>query len=65
MSTWNVVYEQTATFAPALPGVVAAGGTREDTEQLIGEAIARHFHGLAEDGLPIPDPESVAVGGGN
>lgn len=60
-----MVYEQTATrwsaYVPALPGV-AAGDTREETEQLIGEAIALHVHGLAEDGLPIPDPDTVAVG---
>lgn len=66
MSTWTVVYEQTATgwsaFVPALPGVAAAGDTREETEQLIGEAIALHVHGLKEDDLPIPDPDSVAVG---
>ena len=69
MITWTVVYEQTATgwsafvpALPALPGVAAAGDTREETEQLIGEAIALHVHGLAEDGLPIPDPDSVAVG---
>lgn len=66
MSAWTVVYEQTATgwsaFVPALPGVVAAGATRAEAEQLIGGAIALHLKGLAEDGLPIPDPASVNVG---
>ena len=66
MSTWTVVYEQTATgwsaFVPALSGVVAAGATRAEAERLIGEAIALHLQGLAEDGLPIPDPGSVDVG---
>ena len=66
MSTWTVVYEQTATgwsaFVPALPGVVAAGATRTEAEQLIGEAIALHLQGLIKDGLPIPDPDSVDVG---
>ena len=66
MSTWTVVYEQTATgwsaFAPALPGVGAAGPTREETERLISEAIALHLQGLVEDGLPIPDPDTVEVG---
>lgn len=66
MSTWTVVYEQTATgwsaFVPAFPGVVAAGATRAEAEQLIGEAIALHLQGLIEDGLPMPDPDSVGVG---
>jgi predicted RNase H-like HicB family nuclease len=66
MSTWTVVYEQTATgwsaFPPALPGVGAAGATREETERLISEAIAFHLQGLTEDGLPIPDPDTVEVG---
>lgn len=66
MSTWTVVYEKTATgwsaFVPALPGVAAAGATHQQTEELITEAVALHLHGMAEDGLPIPDPETVDVG---
>lgn len=66
MSTWTVVYEQTTSgwsaFVPALPGVGAAAANHEEAEQLISEAIALHLQGLAEDGLPIPDPRSVDVG---
>ncbi|MGI8492432.1 MAG: type II toxin-antitoxin system HicB family antitoxin [Acidimicrobiales bacterium] len=66
MSTWTVVYEQTKTgwsaFVPALPGVGAAAATHEEAEQFISEAIALHIQGLAEDGLPIPDPHSVDIG---
>jgi predicted RNase H-like HicB family nuclease len=66
VSTWTVVYEQTATgwsaFAPTLPGVVAAGATRAEVEQLIVEAMALHLQELTEDGLPIPDPGRVDVG---
>ena len=47
---------------PALPGVGVAGATRQETEQLIGEAIVLHLAGLTEDGLPIPEPDSVAIG---
>jgi predicted RNase H-like HicB family nuclease len=61
-----VVYERTATgwsaYAPALPGVGVAGATREETERLAAEAIALHLQGLAEDGLPIPQPDVVDVG---
>ncbi len=66
MTTWTVVYERTRTgwsaYVPALPGVGAAGASHEETEQLIGEAIAMHLEGLADDGLPIPAPESVDIG---
>jgi predicted RNase H-like HicB family nuclease len=48
-----------------LPGCVASGGTLEETEQLIREAVELHLNGLREDGLPIPQPsihvEYVAV----
>jgi len=66
LSIWTVVYEQTSTgwsaYVPALPGVGVAGATREETEQLVSEAIAMHLEGLMEDGTPIPEPGSVDVG---
>lgn len=66
MSTWTVVYERTATgwsaYVPALPGVGVAGATREETERLVSEAIVTHLEGLTEDGLSIPEPDSVDVG---
>ena len=55
-----VVYEQSLTgyaaFVPDLPGCVAAGETREETERLIREAIAFHLEGLRESDEPIPEP---------
>jgi predicted RNase H-like HicB family nuclease len=55
-----VVYEQTSTgwsaYLPDLPGCVAAGETREETERLIREAIALHLDGLREDNESIPQP---------
>jgi predicted RNase H-like HicB family nuclease len=47
-------------YAPDLPGCVAAGETREETERNMYEAIQIHIEGLREDGLPIPDSTSVA-----
>ncbi|HTT92503.1 MAG TPA: type II toxin-antitoxin system HicB family antitoxin [Acidimicrobiales bacterium] len=65
MTRWSVVYERTSTgwsaYVPALPGLGVAGGTRAEVEQLIREGIPFHLAGLAEDGLPIPDPDSVEV----
>jgi len=40
-----------------LPGCVAAGVTREETERLIQEAIEFHVEGLLLDGTPLPEPK--------
>ena len=32
-----------------------------EVEQLIREGIAFHLEGLAKEGLPIPDPDSIEV----
>ncbi len=45
-------------YVPDLPGCVATGGTLEETEKLIREAVELHLNGLQEDGLPIPQPSS-------
>ena len=64
-TTWSVVYERTATgwsaYVPALPGLGVTGKSRAEVEQLIREGIPFHVEGLAEEGLPIPDPSSVEV----
>lgn len=55
-----VVYEETRTgwsaYIPDLPGCVAAGGTRKETERLIREAIELHLSALREDNEPVPQP---------
>ncbi len=43
-------------YVPDLPGCVAAGATREETERLIQEAIEFHVEGLLLDGTPLPEP---------
>jgi len=45
-------------YVPDLPGCVATGGTLEETEREIREAIEFHLEGLKEDGLPLPTPTS-------
>lgn len=58
--TYIVVYEQTTTgwsaYVPDLPGCVAAGKSREDTERLIREAIEFHLEALRESKEAIPEP---------
>ena len=55
-----VVFERAedgwSAYVPDLPGCIAAGETREETERLIREAIALHIEALVEDGDPIPEP---------
>ncbi len=53
-----------AAYVPDLPGCVATGETQEEVERLIREAIALHLEGIAEDGLPIPEPTSPHGGRG-
>lgn len=47
-------------YVPDLPGCVATGPTLATTENNIREAIRFHIEGLKEDGLPIPQPTSIA-----
>jgi predicted RNase H-like HicB family nuclease len=46
-------------YCPDLPGCVAMGKNREETERNMYEAVEMHVQGMLEDKLPIP--ESVAV----
>jgi predicted RNase H-like HicB family nuclease len=43
-------------YAPDLPGVVAAGPTHIETEQLMLEAMAEHIALLRQAGQPVPEP---------
>ena len=47
-------------YSPDLPGCVATGATREETEKNMFEAIQFHVEGLREDGLPIPESSAFA-----
>ena len=44
-----------------LPGCVAAAETREEVCELIREAIHLYLEALAEDGLPVPEPQSYEL----
>jgi predicted RNase H-like HicB family nuclease len=47
-------------YSPDLPGCIATGATREETERNMHEAIEMHVQGLIEDGLPVPESNSIA-----
>ena len=46
-------------YVPDLPGCVAGADTREETEELIWEAIVYHLAMLSEVG-PVPEPVTTA-----
>lgn len=62
MKRYAVVVEDAGTnlaaYVPDLPGCVATGATVAEVEEAIREAIQMHLEGMAEDGLPIPEPSS-------
>ena len=47
-------------YVPDLPGCVATGDSVEAVEHEIRNAIRFHIAGLQEDGLPVPEPTSIA-----
>jgi predicted RNase H-like HicB family nuclease len=46
-------------YVPDLPGCVAVGGSREEVEKLIAEAISLHIDSLREHGEPVPPPTTT------
>ena len=45
-------------YIPDLPGCVAAGDTRAETETLIREAVVEHLELLRESGDLVPEPQA-------
>lgn len=60
-----IVVEETATgfsaYSPDLDGCIATGGTREEVEREMQEAIAFHLEGMRAEGLPAPAPHTYAA----
>jgi predicted RNase H-like HicB family nuclease len=48
-----------SSYAPDLPGVVAAGDTYEECVALMREAVVFHVEGMLADGDPVPEPRVV------
>ena len=57
-----IVIEKTGTgysaYSPDIPGCVATGTTRDETEQEMKSAIRFHIEGLRSEGMPVPTPHS-------
>ena len=52
--------ENFSAYSPDLPGCVATGATREETERAMYEAIQLHVDGLRDDNAPVPPSTSFA-----
>ena len=59
--TYTVVFEQTpnnyCAYVPDVPGCVSTGGTWDEMQAMIREALAFHIEGLLEGGEPLPEPK--------
>ena len=60
MNKYLIILEKTKTgysaYAPDLPGCIASGTTKHETENLMKEAMEFHIEGMIEEGLEIPKP---------
>ena len=48
-------------YVPDLPGCIAAGETRDETDLLIREAIQFHLQEMRADNEAIPEPSAAAL----
>ena len=62
MNKYLIIIEKTNTgysaYSPDLPGCVATGKTKSETELLMKEAMEFHIEGMIDQGLEIPKPTS-------
>jgi len=65
MKRYLIVIEATGTgysaYSPDLPGCVSTGGTREQVEANMDEAIRLHLEGLRDGALEVPEPHSYST----
>jgi predicted RNase H-like HicB family nuclease len=63
MKRYAIVVEDAGTnlaaYVPDLPGCIATAATREELERRIRAAIELHLEGMAEDGIPAPEPSTL------
>ena len=61
---YAVIYEGTpsgfSAYVPDLPGVAAAGSSRDETRELLRKAVAWHIEAMLVDGQPVPLPTTGA-----
>jgi predicted RNase H-like HicB family nuclease len=64
MSSYLVVIEMDrgswGAYCPDLPGVGVVGSSRQEVEELIGEAVDLHIEALRQSGDQVPEPSTSA-----
>ena len=64
MYRFLIIIEKTngnySAYSPDLPGCIATGNTREETERNMHEAVEMHVQGMIEDKVPVPQSVSLA-----
>lgn len=48
-------------YSPDLPGCVATGATRKQTEKTMKQAIEFHLEGMRADRIKVPAPHSYST----
>lgn len=65
MHRFRIVIEEArsnfSAYSDDLPGCIATGGTRSETEVKMREAIAFHLDALREDGQQVPVEYAITV----
>jgi predicted RNase H-like HicB family nuclease len=65
MKRFLIVIEETSTgysaYSPDLPGCVSTGGTREEVEQNMREAVDFHLEGMRLEGMELPEPHAYSA----
>lgn len=61
---YTIVIEQApnnySAYVPDLPGCVTTGSTIEETVANMQEAISLHLETMADLGVPVPEPSTLA-----
>ena len=64
MKKYLVVFEKTKTgysaYVPDLPGCIATGRTKNETEKNMYEAMQFHLEGLLEENIKLPKMQAVS-----
>lgn len=64
MHRYLIVFEKAennySAYLPDLPGCVATGKTRKETEISIIKAVKFHIKGLRADNMPVPEGTATA-----
>ena len=47
-------------YVPDLPGCVAAGNSKEEVRELLGQAIGMHIEALIDQGESLPESSTIS-----